>query len=88
MKTTKFYRVELTDTFAGEPNYCWKRDFKIKAKSIRGAILKLSKTTGLSFRFDYDSGDIARYNDNNSCVCVFVELFDDDYHGQLSVLSL
>jgi len=44
-----FY-FEVTDTFGGEPNYCRLNRFTIKAKTIRGAVIKLSRHTGLSYR--------------------------------------
>lgn len=44
-----FY-FEVTDTFGGELNYCWLNRFVIKAKSLRGALNKLSRHTGLKFR--------------------------------------
>ena len=44
------YYFELTDTFGGELNYCHLYRFAINAKSIRGALIKLSKHTGLHFR--------------------------------------
>ena len=44
------YYFELTDTFGGELNYCHLSRFIINAKSLRGALIKLSKHTGLNFR--------------------------------------
>lgn len=44
-----FY-FEVTDTFGGELNYCWLNRFAIKAKNLRGALIKLSRHTGLNFR--------------------------------------
>jgi hypothetical protein len=35
MKNT--YKIEVTDTFGGEANYCWVSRYTVKAKSIRGA---------------------------------------------------
>lgn len=44
------YYFEMTDTFGSELNYCWLHRFIINAKSIRGALIKLSRHTGLNFR--------------------------------------
>ncbi len=46
-----FY-FEVTDTFGHELNYCWVRRYKINAKSLLGALRKLSKETGLHFRYN------------------------------------
>ena len=46
----KEYYFEVTDTFGGELNYCWLDRFIIRASSPRGAIIKLSKHTGLKYR--------------------------------------
>ena len=45
----KTYYFEMTDTFGGELNYCWLERFIIKANTLRGAINKLSRHTGLKF---------------------------------------
>jgi hypothetical protein len=44
-----FY-FEMTDTFGGELNYCWLKRFKINAKNLKGALIKLSRETGFNFR--------------------------------------
>jgi hypothetical protein len=44
-----FY-FEVTDTFGSELNYCWLNRFTIKAKNLKGALIKLSRYTGLNFR--------------------------------------
>ena len=46
-----FY-FEMTDTFAGELNYCWLKKFEVKAKSLRSALIKISKETGYNFRYN------------------------------------
>jgi hypothetical protein len=48
--TTKRFNFEVTDTFCGEANYCWVRKHSIEAKSLRGALQKLSNIEGLNFR--------------------------------------
>ena len=46
------YYFELTDTFCGELNYSWLHRFEVTAKSMRGALQKLSRETGFNFRFN------------------------------------
>jgi len=66
------YHIEITDTFGGEANYSWKKDFLVKANTARGAITKLAKSEGGGWRADWDSGDTVRYNLGGCCVCAFV----------------
>jgi hypothetical protein len=67
------YRVEVTDTFGGEANYCWVKRYTIRARSMRGAISKVARATGYRFRLDAAYGDMARYNARSAAVCAFVE---------------
>jgi len=66
------YHIEVTDTFGGEANYCWKKDFLVDASSPQGAITKLAKAEGGGWRKDWDSGDTVRYNLRNAAICAFV----------------
>ena len=40
----------MTDTFGRDLNYCWLTYFRVKANTIRGAMWKVSRETGLKFR--------------------------------------
>lgn len=60
------YYFEMTDTFGGEKNYCWLHRFTIEAKSIRGALQKLSRETGFNFRFNGMD-----YSARNACVAAY-----------------
>ncbi len=60
-----FY-FEMTDTFGGELNYCWIHRFNIKAKSLRGALQKLSNETGFNFR---NNGFI--YKAKKACIAAY-----------------
>ena len=40
------FDLEVTDTFGGEPNYCWVRCGKTKVKSRRGLIRALKQLAG------------------------------------------
>ncbi len=83
----KLFYVEVTDTFAGEANYCWVRRYKVKASSVLGAIRKVSSEECYSFRCDY-SGEVTRYNAKGACVCAFVQAWDDDSQFSYTVKSL
>lgn len=69
MNHQTFY-FEMTDTFCGETNYAWLRRFTIEAKNIRGALIKLSRETGLNFRYD---GHF--YKAKNACVVAYTTDF-------------
>ena len=72
------YKIEVTDTFAGEANYCWVNRYTVKAKSIQGAVSKLAREIGTGWRKDYSDGMFARYNLKGACVCMFVEFNDNE----------
>lgn len=71
------YHIEVTDTFGGEANYCWKKDFLVSAKSAQGAITKLAKSEGAGWRKNWDSGDTVRYDMQGACICAFVSYLPD-----------
>ena len=73
------YLVEVTDTFGGEANYAWVKRFKVNAATPRGAIVKVSKETGFTFRKDWDSGDTVGYK--GDCVAAFVS----DHYADLDL---
>ena len=66
-----FYFVEVTDTFAGEANYSWVTRLKVKAKTMRGAINKVAKHTGLQWRKEGDYCDMMRYDIKVWCYLLF-----------------
>jgi len=61
----QFY-FELTDTFGGELNYCWLHRFIVNAKSLRGALQKLSRETGFHFK---NTG--LYYRAKNACIAAY-----------------
>lgn len=67
------FNIEITDTYGGDANYSWVRRFTITAKSFRGAIQALSNQYGGHWSLDYNTGDMARYNQRGACVCAFIE---------------
>ena len=60
-----FY-FEMTDTFGEDLNYSWIKRFEISAKSLRGALQKLSHETGFNFRFD---GNL--YRAKHACIAAY-----------------
>jgi hypothetical protein len=52
----KNYTVEITDLFGGELNYSYLTRLNITAKSMLGAIQKVSREIGLNFRLEYSVG--------------------------------
>ena len=83
-----FYIV-VTDTFGGVANYCWVKQYKVTAKSELGAIRKVSRETGYSFRKDLDDGLYTGYNAKGANVCAFASYYEpachDDYIGMKSI---
>jgi hypothetical protein len=76
-KNLPLWNIEVTDTFAGEANYCWVRRYKVRAKSFRGAANALARQYGGGWRKAYDTGDQARYNLQGACVCAFIDYCED-----------
>ena len=62
----KTFYFEMTDTFGNELNYSWIKRFEVSAKSLRGALQKLSHETGFNFRFN---GNV--YRARRACVAVY-----------------
>lgn len=75
--------AEITDTFGGEANYSWVTRHKIKAASIRGALIRLNRDSGLGFR----SVGCDRFDSRSGATCAFITPWDDAEHGQLSRVS-
>jgi hypothetical protein len=61
------FKFEVTDTFGGEANYCWRREFTLEAVSLHGALCMLSRKTGFNFR----SVGADRFDALGACVCAF-----------------
>jgi hypothetical protein len=74
----QFYFVEITDTFGGEANYSWATRLKVKANTMRGAVNKVSRDSGLSWHCVGDYGDMKRYNSESGVTCFFIEEWHDD----------
>lgn len=71
------YFAELTDTFGGEANYSWVTRFTVSARSRLGAIQKLARATGYSYRKVEDYGDTLRYDSKSGATCIFLSEADE-----------
>jgi hypothetical protein len=81
------YHIEVTDTFGGEANYCWRKQWLVTASSARGAITKLAKAEGSGWRMAWDCGDTVRYDLKGSCICAFVMWIDDSMVSSFNGVS-
>lgn len=75
---TMEYRIEMTDTFAGEPNYSWvKRTvFLAPADTSTRAIVRFTKAwaglTGMRCKVDDAGGDMITIRPSGQSVVLFV----------------
>ena len=83
-KGQQTFFVEITDTFAGEPNYGFVTRHKVVAKSPRGVIRKVNRVSGLNLQREYDYGEFSRYNSKHGAICAFVEHWDNTMHNGLN----
>jgi hypothetical protein len=89
-KPLSLFRVEVTDTFGGDANYCWARRYHVKARTMRGAVLMAARDSGYSGRIrkTMDCGDMTRHDVRGACVCMLTEWFDADAHADETHISL
>ncbi len=64
--------VEVTDVYGGEANYSWVTRHLVTASTIRGAIWKVSRDSGLNWRKSTDYGDLCRYDSHSGATCLFI----------------
>ena len=84
-KLKNTYFVEITDTFGGEANYSLVTRHKIHANTMRGAVNKLSKDSGMTWRINSDYSYMMRYDSKSGATCFFISEFDDAQHGAYRV---
>lgn len=73
------YFIEITDTFGGEANYSWVTRHKVRAASVRGALVRINRDSGLGFR----SAGCDRYDSRTGATCAFIMPWSDEEHGEL-----
>ena len=81
-----YYFVEITDTFAGEANYSWVNRLKVKANTMRGAVNKVSRDSGMAWRCTGNYGDMMRYDSKSGATCFFIQDWQDDIGYDVSEL--
>lgn len=80
----KQFFVEITDTFGGEANYSWVTRHKVAASTMRGAMWRISRDSGISWnRVDY-YGDSQRWDSKSGATCAFVYEWDESLHSNYS----
>jgi len=76
------YFVEITDVYGGEANYSWVTRHCVTASTMRGAMWKVSRDSGLSWHcvggYDY----AMRYDSKSGATCAFITGWDNDTHSQ------
>ena len=76
------WTVEITDTFAGEPNYSWARrySFSMDENASDAAVMRRAKReagySGIRGR-RYKFGDLLEFRPYGECVAMFVSLDDN-----------
>jgi len=71
------YFVEMTDTFAGEANYCWVNRFIVSASTPRGAMRRVCSRTGDKVTCVDRYNDPQTWDSTIGCIRYFVECVDD-----------
>ena len=72
------YLIEVTDTYGGDANYSWVTRHLIRASSLRGAVNRFSRLSGMSWKCVDDFGDSRRYDSKSGATCFFIEEWDGD----------
>ena len=71
------YLLTMTDLYGGEANFSWVRRYKVTTKSHLGAIQKLAKHTGASWRRSLSD----RYDSGGTC-CFIEDWTSDNYKAE------
>jgi hypothetical protein len=74
-----FY-IEVTDTLGGEANYSWVTRHIVRGASIRGALQRFSRMSGMHWH-GVGSG---RYDSASGATCLFIDEFDGEVRGSLN----
>jgi len=75
------YFIEVTDTFGGDANYSWVTRHVIKGSTLRGAVNRFSRLSGMSWR----AAACDRYDSKSGATCFFIEAYDAEKHGNYSL---
>ena len=86
--TINLYYIEVTDTYGGEANYSWVTRHIIKAKSMRGAVQRFGRMSGMSWHCVDAYCEPKRYNSRSGATCYFINGIDADELGDLLQMNL
>lgn len=70
--------IEVTDTFGGDANYSWVNRHVIRGSTMRGAVQRFSRMSGMNWHKVADYGDQCRYDSKSGATCFFIEQYDHD----------
>lgn len=80
-KELQTYKVEFTDTYSGEANFCWIERRLVKATSIKQAITKAKRDRYHApiprHVYVFNDSDMSRIDIKGACVCAFIEWIDE-----------
>ena len=79
--------IEVTDTFGGEANYSWVTRHIIKANTMRGAVNRFSRMSGIHWHCTDGSWGMldSRYDSESGATCYFIGLYDEEHHKDLRI---
>ena len=72
------FNIYITDLFCRELNYSYVTRFNVKARTVRGAVSKVAKYTGLNFRLYNDHNYEPIYHSTSKLTGLVVEI--EPYH--------
>lgn len=72
-----YFYIEVTDTFGGDANYSWVARHVIRAKTLKGAVQRFSRLSGMSWHCVDDYFDSKRYDSASGATCYFIEEYDE-----------
>ena len=81
MSNKQLFFVEVTDTFGGEANYSWVTRHVIAANTLRGAVNRFSRLSGMKWR----GVGCDRYDSKSGATCYFISDYDAEQHGDLNL---
>ena len=84
-KLENLYFIEVTDTFGGDANYSWVTRHVIRANTLRGAVNRFSKLSGMEWHCtDSSWGDMeSRYDSKSGATCYFIGEYEPERHAEL-----
>jgi hypothetical protein len=72
------YYIEVTDTFGGEANYSWVTRHIIHGNTMRGAIQRFSRMSGINWYCVSNYIDQKRYDSTSGATCFFIKEYNEE----------